>query len=155
MILADILSRDCVIACHKIASKRQLLQKVADTAAKRAGIDAQVIYETLTNREQLGSTGIGNGLAIPHGKLEGLDQVVAVFARLDQPIEFDSVDDRPVDLVIALLAPTGAGADHLKALAHVARLMRTESLVDSLRQTREADKLYAILTEPGAAENAA
>jgi nitrogen PTS system EIIA component len=148
MELVDILSRDCIVACAKVASKRQLLQVFADKAAKSANLDSAQIFETLMNREKLGSTGLGNGIAIPHGKIKGLDRVAALFARLDEPIEFDAVDDQPVDLVIMLLAPEGSGADHLKALARVARLLRTESLVEQLRQTRDRRQLYNILTNP-------
>lgn len=148
MELADILEKGSVIACAKVASKRQLLQKLADRAAGLVGVDGHDIFETLVAREQLGSTGLGNGIAIPHGKLEGISGVKAVFCRLEQPIDFDAVDDQPVDLAIMLLAPTGSGADHLKALARVARLMRTESVLEQLRQTRDATKLHDILTTP-------
>lgn len=155
MELADILAKGSVIPCAKVASKRQLLQLLADKAAKIVDAEAHDIFETLVNREQLGSTGLGNGIAIPHGKLEGIAGVTAVFARLDQPVDFEAVDDQPVDLVIMLLAPAGSGADHLKALARVARLMRTESVVEHLRQTRDAQKLYEILNAPLENTNAA
>ncbi len=155
MELADILSQDSIIACAKVASKRQLLQQLADKAALLTGIDAQVIFETLLSREQLGSTGLGNGIAIPHGKIKGLPAVTAVFARLAQPIDFDAVDDQPVDLVVMLLAPEGSGADHLKALSRVARLLRADGVVDRLRSTKEADKLREILTTPVEATHAA
>jgi nitrogen PTS system EIIA component len=155
MELSDILAKGSVIACAKVASKRQLLQQLAEKAAPVVSIDSHIIFETLVAREQLGSTGLGNGIAIPHGKLEGIAGVTAVFARLEQPIEFDAVDDQPVDLVIMLLAPAGSGADHLKALARVARLMRTESVTEQLRATRDAAKLYEILTAPMEETNAA
>lgn len=155
MELSDILSKGSVIACAKVGSKRQLLQLLADKAAAAAGADAHAIFETLMNREQLGSTGLGNGIAIPHGKLPGLSGVTAVFARLDQPIDFEAVDDQPVDLAVMLLAPAGSGADHLKALARVARLMRTDTVVEQLRKTRDAGKLYEILTAPMEAHYAA
>lgn len=155
MELSDILSQESVIACAKVASKRQLLQKLAEQAAKVAGAGEQEIFETLMAREQLGSTGLGNGIAIPHGKIAGLSGVTAVFARLEQPIEFESVDDQPVDLVMMLLAPAGAGADHLKALARVARMMRTDSVAEQLRNTRAPEKLYATLTAPLESSNAA
>ncbi|AEQ53443.1 PTS IIA-like nitrogen regulatory protein PtsN [Pelagibacterium halotolerans] len=155
MELADILSQDSIIACAKVASKRQLLQLLADRASELVGIDAQVIFETLQNREQLGSTGLGNGIAIPHGKIKGLPSVTAVFARLAQPIDFDAVDDQPVDLVVMLLAPEGSGADHLKALSRVARLLRADGVVDRLRATKDETKLRDILTTPAEAINAA
>jgi len=148
MELSDILSKDCIVACAKVASKRQLLQLLAEHAGIIAGLDAQKVFETLMNREKLGSTGLGNGIAIPHGKIKGLDHVVAIFVRIEQPIDFDAVDDQPVDLAVMLLAPEGAGADHLKALARVARLLRTESLVEQLRATHENSHLYALLTAP-------
>ena len=155
MELADILDKGSVIACAKVASKRQLLQLLADKAAKVVNADAHEIFETLVNREQLGSTGLGNGIAIPHGKLEGISGVAAVFARLEQPVDFEAVDDQPVDLVIMLLAPAGSGADHLKALARVARLMRTDTVVEQLRKTRDTEKLYETLTAPVEDINAA
>src|SRR5690606_3923602 len=145
MELADILSQDSIIACAKVASKRQLLQLLADRASERTGIDAQVIFDTLQNREQLGSTGLGNGIAIPHGKIKGLPGVTALFVRLAHPIDFDAVDDQPVDLVVMLLAPEGSGADHLKALSRVARLLRADGVVDKLRSVKDIDKLRDIL----------
>ncbi len=148
MELVDILSRDCVVACAKVASKRQLLQAFAEKVSQSGQLDAATVFETLMNREKLGSTGLGNGIAIPHGKIRGLERVVALFARLDEPVEFDAVDDQPVDIVVMLLAPEGSGADHLKALARVARLLRTDTLVEQLRQTRDRKQLYEILTTP-------
>lgn len=155
MELADILSQDSIIACAKVASKRQLLQLLADRASELTGLDAQLIFETLQNREQLGSTGLGNGIAIPHGKIKGLPGVTALFVRLAQPIDFDAVDDQPVDLVVMLLAPEGSGADHLKALSRVARLLRADGVVEKLRTTKEIDKLRDILTTPLEATHAA
>jgi PTS system nitrogen regulatory IIA component len=155
MELADILSEGSVLACDKVKDKAELLGILAEHAAKVTGQDSRAIYEALSGREALGSTGLGNGIAIPHGKLAGLKNVVAIFARLTQPVEFDSVDDQPVDLIVMLLAPTGAGADHLKALARVARLLRTESLVDGLRNSSDPARLHAILTAPLPAQNAA
>lgn len=148
MELSDILSKECVVACANVASKRQLLQKLADKAAEVTGAKASDIFETLMNRERLGSTGLGNGIAIPHGKLPKLSGVTAVFARLDHAIDFDSIDDQPVDLVMMLLAPEGSGADHLKALARVARLLRTDAMVAQLRASRDPETLYEIITGP-------
>ena len=155
MELADILSEGSVLACDKVKDKAELLEILAEHAAKITGQDSGTIYSALSGREALGSTGLGNGIAIPHGKLAGLKSVVAVFARLAQPVEFDSVDDQPVDLIVMLLAPTGAGADHLKALARVARLLRTESLVEGLRHCSDPARLHAILTAPLPSQNAA
>ena len=155
MELSDILAKESVVACARVSSKRQLLQLLADQAAAPAGTSAQEIFDTLLEREQLGSTGLGNGIAIPHGKIAGLKGVTAVFARLDRPIDFDAVDDQPVDLAIMLLAPMGAGADHLKALSRVARVLREDKIVEELRSTRDAAKLYEVLTAPLEAHNAA
>jgi len=148
MELSDILAKESVVACAKIASKRQLLQKLAEKAAEISGAKASDIFEILMNREKLGSTGLGNGIAIPHGKLPNLSGVTAVFARLDHAIEFEAVDDQPVDLVMLLLAPEGSGADHLKALARVARLLRTESIVTQLRESRDPAHMFDVLTRP-------
>ena len=148
MELADILLKDCTIACAKVTSKRQLLQLLAQKVSEAIDQDTQTVFETLMNREKLGSTGLGNGIAIPHGKIAGLERVVAIFVRLETPIEFDAVDDQPVDLVMMLLAPEGAGADHLKALARVARLLRTETLVEQLRASRECSELHELLSAP-------
>jgi PTS system nitrogen regulatory IIA component len=155
MELADILSEDAVIACDKVKDKAQLLEIIADHAARLTGYDARAVLETLEAREALGSTGLGNGIAIPHGKLSGLERLSAVFLRLPEPVDFGAVDDQPVDLFVTLLAPSGAGADHLKALSRVARLLRTDALVESLRATDDPDRLYALLTAPMASQNAA
>jgi PTS system nitrogen regulatory IIA component len=148
MELADILAEDSVLTCTGITDKRQLFEVLAHKAAERTGLSEAEIVDALMAREELGSTGLGNGIAIPHGKLKGLDGVIAVFARLDEPIEFDSVDDQPVDLVMLLLAPVGAGADHLKALSRVARMLRTEAVVDQLRNDSDTARMRAVLTAP-------
>ncbi|MBJ3785704.1 PTS sugar transporter subunit IIA [Devosia sediminis] len=148
MELADILAKHAVLSCTGVANKSQLFETLAKTASELTAFPQDQILATLTGREELGSTGLGNGIAIPHGKLQGLKSVTAVFARLDQPIDFDAVDDQPVDLVVMLLAPVGAGADHLKALSRVARLLRTESITDQLRAETDPVRLHAILTAP-------
>jgi PTS system nitrogen regulatory IIA component len=155
MELADILSEDSVLVYDRVKDKGELLQLIADQAAKLTGHDSATINETLEAREALGSTGLGNGIAIPHGKLPGLGGVMAIFVKLGEPIDFDAVDDEKVDLVMLLLAPAGAGADHLKALARVARLLRTESLVTALRGTNDPARLHALLTAPLSSQNAA
>jgi PTS system nitrogen regulatory IIA component len=155
MELADILAERAVLCCTGVKTKRQLFEELAERAAELSGHPAADILNAITSREELGSTGLGNGIAIPHGKIAGLKQVIALFARLDHPIEFDSVDDQPVDLVVMLLAPAGAGADHLKALSRVARLLRTEAVVDELRQLDDPAQLRAILTTPLPADHAA
>lgn len=154
MELADILAEHAVLTCTA-ADKRQLFEILAEHAAGLTGHSEDDIFATLMGREELGSTGLGNGIAIPHGKLAGLKGVTALFVRLDTPIDFDAVDDQPVDLVMMLLAPVGSGADHLKALSRVARLLRTETVVESLRAAGDAAALHAILTTPDGAAYAA
>lgn len=148
MELADILAERAVLYCTDVTNKRQLFEILAEKAAELTDYPSHDILAALTGREELGSTGLGNGIAIPHGKLQGLKDVTAVFVRLATPIEFDAVDDQPVDLVMMLLAPVGAGADHLKALSRVARLLRTETVVDELRGLTDPARLRAVLTAP-------
>ncbi len=155
MDLADILSEESVLVCSGLKTKSDVLKKLAECAAEATRGDTGQIFEALSDREALGSTGLGNGIAIPHGKLAGLHGVTAVFMRLDSAIEFEAVDDQPVDLMMMLLAPVGAGADHLKALARVARLLRSESTVEALRRADDAGEIYAILTQPVPATKAA
>jgi len=131
----------------RASSKKQLLQEIAERASTLTGLHDRAIFDVLLERERLGSTGIGGGVAIPHGKLDGLKAVVGVFVRLQQPIDFDAVDGRPVDLVFMLLAPAGAGADHLKALARISRLFRDEDMVGRLRGSDTAEAIFALLTE--------
>jgi len=139
-----------VVPNLKAANKKQLLQELAGHAGRLTKLDPRAVLETLLRREKLGSTGFGHGIAIPHGKFAGIDRVHGVFARLAQPVDFDAVDDQPVDLVFALLAPETAGADHLKALARISRLFRDQTVVQKLRGTGDREGLYAILTEPAA-----
>jgi len=155
MELADILSEEAVLVCTDISSKHDVLVRLSEKVAELVGQPATEIFEALNDRESLGSTGLGNGIAIPHGKFAALKGVMAVFMRLDQPVDFESVDDQPVDIVMMLLAPMGAGADHLKALARVARILRTDSIAEALRRTDDPARLYAILTQPLASTQAA
>jgi len=150
MLLADIVDYRSVLPALKVHGKKQLLQELAHAASDIVEVDARTIFETLLRREKLGSTGLGQGIAIPHGKLKGVNRVFGMFARLATPIDFDSVDGQPVDLVFLLLAPEHAGADHLKALAKISRLLREGDVVAKLRGTPTAEGLYAILTEPAA-----
>ncbi len=115
--------------------------------AESYGLVEREIFEILLSREKLGSTGVGSGIAIPHGKIKDLDRLRGYFARLDRPVEFDAVDERPVDLIFLLLAPEEAGADHLKALARVSRLMRDENVCKKLRGSDTSEALYALLTD--------
>jgi len=154
--IADLLSGpESVLACVKASGKKSLLAELAAKAAPLFKLDERRLFDRLLERERLGSTGIGGGIAIPHGRMPGLDKPVGLFARLGHPVDFDSIDDRPVDTVFLLLAPEGAGADHLKALARVSRLLRDRSLVEKLRATESADALYALLVETLPAQSAA
>jgi len=146
MPLIDFLAPKAVIPALKVNSKKQAIVELAARAAALTGQNERLIVETLQQREKLGSTGIGQGVAIPHAKLPKLDKLTGIFARLDRAIEFDSLDSQPVDLIFLLLAPEGAGADHLKALARIARLLRDPEVVQKLRESREAEALYAVLT---------
>ena len=146
MELADILSEESVLFCTDIQTKRDVLERLSAEAARQTGFSQEEIFAALNDREELGSTGLGNGIAVPHGRFAGLKGVTAVFMKLTQPVDFDSVDDQPVDLIMMLLAPMGAGADHLKALARVARLLRDPDIANKLRESRDVDALYAVLT---------
>lgn len=150
MTLDTLIDRQSVLASVKAPNKKQLLQELSHAMAARVAIDHRVIFETLLTREKLGSTGIGQGIAIPHGKLPSISRVYGLFARLPQPVDFESVDGQPVDLVFVLLAPEHAGADHLKALAKISRVLRDPAVVAKLRGTEDPEGLYAILTEPAA-----
>lgn len=144
---SDLLTSDTVIAGGSAASKKALFQQLGAIAGRAFGLDAKVVADCLTAREKLGSTGFGGGIAIPHGRVDGLTRIVAVFARLDTPIDFAAVDDLPVDLVFMLLSPPLAGADHLKALARVSRALRERDFATKLRGAGSPDALYALLTE--------
>jgi PTS system nitrogen regulatory IIA component len=152
--LSDLLAPDAVLPTLKVNSKKQAIQELAEKAAALAGLPEREIFETLLQRERLGSTGVGNGIAIPHGKLPKIGRLFGLFARLERPIDFDALDSEPVDLVFLLLAPEAAGADHLKALARVARVLRDPQTAAKLRATRDGAALHALLTQP-AASNAA
>jgi len=147
MEITDLITPRSVVAQLRVTNKKQALQELAKRAAALTGIQERAIYDVLIERERLGSTGIGMGVGIPHGRLPGLDTLCGVFARLDRPVPFDAIDDQPVDLIFLLLAPDGAGADHLKALARVSRLLRDRSVCEKLRGTDNADALYALLID--------
>lgn len=155
MTLADIIESRAVLPNLKAANKKQLLSELSQAMAAVTGLETRQILETLTRREKLGSTGLGQGIAIPHGRIAGIDRVHGLFARLATPVAFDSVDGENVDLVFVLLAPEHAGADHLTALARISRLMREPQTVKKLRGTDSAAGLYAIMTEPSATASAA
>jgi PTS system nitrogen regulatory IIA component len=150
MPLTDLVARDAIIPALKVTGKKQALQELAEKAAELVGQPERAIFEILLQREKLGSTGIGNGIAIPHGKPGNLNRLFGMFARLDRPIDFESLDGQPVDLIFLLLAPASAGADHLKALARIARLLRDPAVAAKLRESRDADAIYAVLGMPPA-----
>ncbi|MDQ0503451.1 PTS IIA-like nitrogen regulatory protein PtsN [Xanthobacter agilis] len=154
MPLADLLAPNAVLPMLRASSKKQVLQELAQHAAQLVDRDQREIFETLLQRERLGSTGVGNGIAIPHGKLPNLAKLCGLFARLEKPIDFESLDGEPVDLVFLLLAPEAAGADHLKALARVARMLRDPDVVEKLRATRDATLMYNLLTATSASNAA-
>lgn len=150
MEISDLIGPEHVIAHLRATSKKQALQELARRAAEITGQNERSVFDVLMDRERLGTTGVGNGIAIPHGKLPSLDRLYGLFARLDRPIDFDAIDDRPVDLIFLLLAPESAAADHLKALARVSRLLRDKATCEKLRGTDEPEALYALLLDTAA-----
>ncbi|HEX5453701.1 MAG TPA: PTS IIA-like nitrogen regulatory protein PtsN [Stellaceae bacterium] len=147
MNIADLLAPRAVVAQLRAGSKKQVLQEIARRAAPLIEVPDRRIYEVLAERERLGTTGIGKGVAVPHGKLPELTRLWGMFARLERPVLFEAVDDQPVDLVFMLLAPAEAGAEHLRALARVSRLLRDEAICQKLRGTDSPDALYALLAD--------
>lgn len=147
MELSELLTSDSIIADLRVTSKKQALQELARHVSKVAELHERAVFDLLIERERLGTTGVGNGIAIPHGKFPNLDRLYGLFARLEKPIDFHAIDDQPVDIIFLLLAPESAGADHLKALARVSRLLRDKSVCEKLRGTDNSEALYALLTE--------
>jgi PTS system nitrogen regulatory IIA component len=147
MEVSDILKPEGVKVVGHMTSKKRLLQGLAELVATSHGLSASAACDALQERESLGPTGVGHGVALPHARLDGLDRVVGVFMRLEKPVDFDSVDRQPVDLVFGLFAPVDSGVDHLKALALVSRTLRDPAICAKLRANDEAATLYAILTE--------
>jgi PTS system nitrogen regulatory IIA component len=147
MLISDLVTPAAVIASLKATSKKQALQELARRASELTGEPERTIFDVLLERERLGTTGVGDGVAIPHGKLANLPRLFGLFARLDRPIDFESIDEQPVDLIFLLLAPGGAGADHLKALARVSRLLRDRATREKLRGSETPEALYALLVE--------
>ncbi len=148
MELKDIVTPDAVTAGLNATSKKHLLQEIAQRAAEAYGLDARQAFEALLERERLGSTGMGRGVAIPHARLAGLDKLVGVFVRLQRPIDYDAADGEPVDLVFGLFAPEAAGADHLRALARISRALRDAAVCAKLRAAGDEAAAYAVLTNP-------
>lgn len=143
--LSSILAVDAVDASLCVPNKKALFQQLAAAAARQTGLEAKAIAACLTEREKIGSTGFGGGVAIPHGKMEGLNRVAGYFARLDPAIDYQAIDGLPVDLVFLILSPPDAGAEHLKALAAVSRALRDKAIVAKLRGARSKDAIYALL----------
>lgn len=154
MEISDLITVKSVEANLRVTSKKQALQELSKRAAEITGQHERAIFDVLMERERLGTTGVGHGIAIPHGKLPELDRLYALFARLETPIDFDAIDEQPVDLICVLLAPEAAGADHLKALARVSRLLRDRSICEKLRGTDSAEAIHAVLTESAASHAA-
>jgi PTS system nitrogen regulatory IIA component len=154
MEITDLLDPSGVIPTFRVSNKRQALQELARRAALQTGLDEHKIFEALWEREQLGSTGIGGATAVPHGRIAGLTRPLALFARLEKPLDFDAIDSQPVDLIFLLLTPADAGADHLKALARISRLLRNRAVCAKLRGTENADAIYALLTDRAASHAA-
>ena len=154
MTLTDLVAANAIIPTLKVKNKKQAIQELAARAAELTGQNERAILDILLQREKLGSTAVGSGVAIPHGKLPKLGRLFGLFARLERPIDFEALDGAPVDLIFLLLAPEAAGADHLKALARVARLLRDPEIARKLRDSRDADALYAVLAVPPASSAA-
>lgn len=144
--LSDLLHPDLIAVGVTATNKKNLFQQLGTMAAPTLGRGAAEIGTALAEREKLGSTGFGAGVALPHARIDGLARIVIMIARLVQPIEFNAVDDMPVDIVVAILSPAGAGADHLKALARVSHRLRDRAFVDKLRGAGSRDAIYALLT---------
>jgi PTS system nitrogen regulatory IIA component len=145
MQLADFLDFDAIKTSLPGGNKRSLLQQLANLAAQRLDLDATAVHASLVEREQLGSTGFGQGVAIPHGKIEGLSRIYGLFARLTEPLDYKAIDGRPVDLVFLLLSPVDSGAEHLKALAAISRVTRNGATLEKMRGARSSDALAAVL----------
>lgn len=147
MQIGDLLDRGAIAIRINAPNKRQSLAVVADIAARNLGLNAGEVLDALMEREAAGSTGVGHGVAAPHARLDGLQRMRGVFVRLEQPVDFQSVDDQPVDLIFALFAPKDAGSEHLRALARVSRLLRQPNLREQLRQAGTADAIHALLVQ--------
>ena len=150
MTITDLVAPEAILPALKVNSKKQALQELAARAATLTGQNERSVFEVLLQREKLGTTAVGYGVAIPHGKLPKLEKLFGLFARLERPIDFEAMDGQPVDLVFLLLAPEGAGADHLKALARIARLLRDQDVAKKLRASRDAQAIYSVLALPPA-----
>ena len=155
MDIGDLLAPKGVVLRSGASSKRQALHALAEAASHALGLDEARIFDALMERETLGSTGLGSGVAVPHARLTEVEKVTAVFVRLDTPVAYDAVDDRPVDLIVGLFAPPKAGAEHLRALAAVSRALRSPELREQLRQARTTDAIRALFVKDQPATTAA
>lgn len=147
MRLVDLLTSEAILPSLRANTKKQALQELSEKAAEISGLPARQIFDALLQRERLGSTGIGNGIAIPHGKLARIKTIFGIFARLERPIDFDALDGAPVDLIFLLITPESSGADHLKALACAARVLRDPGIVATIRATRDPTAIYSIIAQ--------
>ena len=145
MDLGEILDKDAIFVDLKVSSKKQLLQALSERAAVLTDLSARAVFDTILQREKLGSTGVGNGIAIPHGKFSEFEKIIGLFVRLEAPIDFDALDEKQVDIVFLLLAPESAGADHLKALSRIARVLRDPKRLEALREADDEASVYDIL----------
>jgi PTS system nitrogen regulatory IIA component len=152
--ISELVLPQAVVASLDVTTKKDVLQNIAASAAALLGTDALSVFDVLWERERLGTTGVGHGIAIPHGRVPGLEKVSGFFTRLTQPVNFEAIDDKPVDLVFLLLAPEAAGADHLHALATVSRLLRDPKLCEQLRSAKDEGAIYRALLETSAAQAA-
>jgi len=152
--IGEMIQPSSIVANLRVSSKKQALQELSKRAAELTGLSERKIFEVLIQRERLGTTGVGHGIVIPHGKLSELDRLYGLFARLEHPIDFDSIDEQPVDLICVLLAPETAGADHLKALARVSRLLRDQNVCEKIRGSDKAEAIHALLTNSTASHAA-
>ena len=146
MEISSLLTPEAVFHGLDAHSKKHAIQEISTAMAKLTETPEREVFDTLLQRERLGSTGVGHGIAIPHGKLVGLPKIAGAFFRLAEPIDFEALDEKPVDLIFTLLAPEDAGADHLKALARIARVLRTPGMVEDLRNASNAGEIYSLMT---------
>lgn len=147
MLVSEIITQSRVLSLVSVSSKKRLFQEISNSVGLDCDISTETVFTALKNREQLGPTGMGNGIAIPHAKIEGIKEIKGMFIKLEKPIDFDSMDGKKVDLVFAILAPINSGVDHLKALAKVSRLLRDENICSKLRSTEDKIALFSILIQ--------
>ena len=147
MLISEIITQKLVLSLNNISSKKRLFQEIATHMAKDCLVSTETIGTALQDREQLGPTGMGNGIAIPHARIDKISSIKGMFIRLEKPLNFDSIDKQKVDLIFSILAPVDSGVDHLKALAKVSRLLRDQKICSKLRSTADITALYSILTQ--------